>query len=216
MTQSPIREFWGWFAENEDGFHDMIDEAVRQGEAYTALAPLVTAVNDQLRAIHSSLGAELGIQKTPTALIITANGVREAFPWVRRVVMVAPPLRHFRPVAFRRRLSAEVVQELKNIVVKGTQAMNGIPDFYFNCEPIGGDQVHVTVYSPEFRPGAQPPSQLVGAAIVLMEHLLGEYEAAMRIGDNIAFKPMPAPFTPEHSRIRPLIHLPDAVDELFA
>lgn len=214
MARNRIREFWQWFAENEEAFCEMVCKARKQSDPeqiMEMLGPLIAAASEQLQRIHPDLGAVIG-GGDPPELVITAHGSREAFPAVRRVAMSAPVLRCFRVVAFRPRIEFALLEEA---VQTGGPDIAGVRDFYFDYRPKGRDEIDLTVYSPLLRPGADPDDSTLRVFFNLLDMVLGEYDAAVRVGANLEFRPMPEPLTPEHSRIQPLIRLREVVDQLF-
>src|SRR5688500_16970121 len=91
---TPEQRFWDWFAANSHRFVNVErDQEVLFGE-----------LRRQLSRIHPSLTFEFGPQRDQRReLVISADGIKDAFPAVQRLVAAAPDLSDWRIIAFRPR-----------------------------------------------------------------------------------------------------------------
>ena len=85
--------FWQWFVQNSASI----------AKIRTAREPIAMSLGAQLRAIDKHLTFELGPPGPVREFIISADGVREAFPSVVRLVAAARAPKGWKVIAFRQR-----------------------------------------------------------------------------------------------------------------
>ena len=73
--ESPDVAFWSWFATNEDRLFYFEKDQEK----------IFDELNGKLRAIHPSVTFEFGpVKQGKREFVISADGIREAFPFVER------------------------------------------------------------------------------------------------------------------------------------
>ena len=86
--------FWGWFAQHSDELRTLEDGS-----------PLVDEMHFQLGRYYDGLVYEMTMPKdSPRELVVSADGIREAFPAVQVLIARAPVLDGWKFTAFRPRM----------------------------------------------------------------------------------------------------------------
>ena len=100
LNKDPKKEFWRWLVRHR---RDILREVHGKG-AFRSHAWSINELGRRLHDIDSHLGHEIGMADASTIeLIVSADGVRSAFPVVIDLVASAPPLKGFKVTAFRPR-----------------------------------------------------------------------------------------------------------------
>jgi hypothetical protein len=186
---TPEAAFWSWFTRNAD----------RVATIRNATEPVADELADRLASINPDLTFELGTSRRPYELIISAGGIKAAFPAVQRLVAAAPPISGWKIVAFRPRSAAGLIIEIGGYRVDPAEV-------WFEAER-DGKKYGVTLYLPGFRNDTNGKQ----AGYLLLDGSLGEYDVETKLG-FIDFKPLPA--DPVLAGLRPLSELPALVDHL--
>ncbi len=183
--------FWSWFQSNASRIRSAGPDSTMPGE--------ITA---QLQRIHPKLVWEIApAQKGAWEFVVSADGDRSLFHAVRDVVNAAPPIPGFRVKAFRQRGNSLVVRF-------GRRSLSS-SDLWFSAENAGAGAVSVTLYIRGLTPSND--RDLAGAAVILLDELLGEYDACLRIA---ALHRERAPRAPEKAGLKPFVELRTVVDAL--
>ena len=189
--QSPEFCFWQWFEENEARMFDFDGNNEQD-------------VKDLLRELHrvnSSLTFEIGSERDgKREFIISADGVRTAFPSVIKLADAAPALQRWHIIKFRPR--------------RTDRCFIGIGDLHFSSDDVlvalepEGMRIGVTLFIGD---ADHFDEQIVGhIGFLLLDHTLGEYDVEAFVG-TVSFHPK------EHSsRLKkvPLRELPLVFDQL--
>jgi hypothetical protein len=100
FNKDPKKEFWRWLVRYR---RDILNEIQGAG-AFKSYAWSITELGRRLHNIDSRLAHEIGMADPSTIeLIVSADGVKDAFPSVIELVASAPPLEGFKITAFRPR-----------------------------------------------------------------------------------------------------------------
>lgn len=182
-------EFWQWFKMHEA---QLLDAENGQGDGSEALAKALTQV-------HPALTFELGTKdEDRRAFIVSAGGIRQAFPAVSALVKAAPPLPRWKVVAFRPRRNALSIVTLGGVTLSPH-------DVQFTHQ-LEGKRLALTLYIKGYDPARR--AAYARAGYFLLDELLGEYDAETRIS-FIEFKGAAAS---SRSAKLPLLELPAVVD----
>ena len=187
--------FWPWFAQNEP----RLASTVKANPA-----AVMDEIQRHLWEQEPKLLVELSVMPEPGrphGLVISAGGDAALFPAVQRLVASAPTLGSFELIAFRPRHDPEL-----DLTVDGRKVSPG--DFLFRETGRHGGKVDVELAIEGLTPANH--DVLVRAAFMLIDAVLGEYDAELRVG-NIEFTPAPDPPTGAH---RPLDELAKTVDAM--
>ncbi len=165
---SPIDEFWIWFSENASRF-----------ESQEALAELpFKELSKRLNRIDKGLVFEVG-QATPHQLTISADGIPELIPTVRKVVEAAPQIEGWTVLAFRQPLTEPVQIEFQDHTLT-------IDDIFFAVRKM--DKVaDLDIYVDGLH--EQNYKHLAHCTFLLMDSLVGEYAVMTCLGE-LEFLPL--------------------------
>jgi len=172
QTQSaksaPERAFWTWFQSNESRLFDFENDRER----------IFDEVGAELHKIDRALTFEFGPkQDGRREFVISADGIRSAFPKVESLFAVAPSLPRWRFIKFRpRRAPMDVTYG--GVTVEAKFVVVGL-------EP-AGPKANLTIFIPGYSPTAYQTYMPI--AFLLLDQALGEYDVETRVGD-IAIKP---------------------------
>lgn len=184
--------FWAWVAAHVDEL-----KAVKNGRE-----PVTEQLTAALEKIEPGLVFELGVGRDPFELIISADGKKELFPVVQRLVAAAPPLAGTRVIAFRPRKDIESFSmQVREQRLSGKNLW-----FVAGEDPARKGLLGVDVFVEGMRTENEEP--LRTAAFMMVEAAVGELDLETRIG-ALEFKPAPAqPAAP----LQPLKDLPVVLD----
>lgn len=100
FNRDPKKDFWRWLGNHRAKIH----EEIKGPGAPTSQHWSINEVGRRLKDIDASLVHEIGMADLSTIeLIISADGIKAAFPAVIELVKSAPPLDGFKITAFRPR-----------------------------------------------------------------------------------------------------------------
>ena len=185
--------FWKWFQSNGQELFN----------APTAANPHFDGVKRELSKVRPGLTFEVSrIENGKRELVISADGNRDAFPAVKRLVAAAPSMSNWYVTAFRPRES----RSLTSLRIE----MGGITldpeDIWFAARPpASGSGVELLFAIRGMT--TQNIEKYMRAAIILMETALGEYDAVMKVRSVRAIK-----LPDDPSRLRPFTALPAFID----
>jgi hypothetical protein len=166
VQEIAIRGFWKAFLQNE--------EALFGGEDYAA------DLRGLIERVHPDLEFDIGpVEAGRREIVISAGGIRDAFPAVESLARGAPPLGRWNIVRYRQRRH-----------VRGTVTFQGLalsPDnVRFEIQP-GGPGAGIVLYMPGYT--QQEHSRYLALALLMLDTLLGEYDVEMKLG-NITIEPL--------------------------
>ena len=159
---APEQEFWKWFQAHEAMLFDL--EKNRE------------AVFDQLAAEMHKVNPDLTFEFGPRdqncrEFIISADGIKEAFPKVEALFAAAPSLPRWKFIKFRPRRKpfdisyAGITVKAKSVLVRLSRA---------------GQKANVTVYLPDYKQNADDKYMTI--TFLLLDQALGEYDVEMYVG----------------------------------
>ncbi|GAB3283614.1 hypothetical protein GCM10027449_26810 [Sinomonas notoginsengisoli] len=193
----PEQQFWAWFASNEDDlFAFEADPGARSAQLGAAL-----------RQVHPGLTFEFGpVEEVPghgprRDFVISADGIRSAFPAVQALHAAAPDLPRWRVLKFRPRRRTIMT------VVFGGHAIE--PDaLRFAVSPDHG-KVGITAYVPGLTDATR--DSMVPVVFLILDQALGEFDVETKAGfiDILPSGQAPADAVPASG-------LADAFDALVA
>jgi hypothetical protein len=181
--------FWNWFIEHEDM---LLDCKVDQEARFDQLAA-------ELQKVDPDLTFEIGPHERGREFVISAGGIKRAFPSVSSLVDAAPPLARWQVTAFRpRRMPASIV-EFRGKRVSPQDVQFTLLD--------NGKTAGLYLFIPGFR---EDDADLKQIGYLLLDETLGEYDVESRLG---LIKMLP-PDARTEGRRHPLAELPTLFDQL--
>jgi hypothetical protein len=97
-------DFWSWFAKRESELFDF--DPAREAERERLFDELAT----ELRRVDPDLTFEFGAKAKKREFVVSAAGIKRAFPAVVSLVAAAPTLERWQLIAFRPRRTPNIVE----------------------------------------------------------------------------------------------------------
>jgi hypothetical protein len=190
-ADAPEAQFWRWFEEHEGQLfafeRDQDATLARLGEA--------------LGRVHHDLTFELGPVRDGTReFVISAGGIKAAFPAVVALASASPSLPRWRITKFRPRRAPISELSFGDIVLRSAEIA-------FVAEP-DGDKVGLRIFIQGYAP--TPERHYEQMAYLMLDEAIGEYDMETKVG-FIEFAPLREPYAAER---RPLDELGRTVDRL--
>lgn len=161
--QKAIQEFWEWFLENRLRFSNLQSLDHR----------LINDLGSRLNKVEKGLVFQIGQGDQGKVLEISADGIRDLFPAVRKVVDAAPNVEGWRILAFR-----QPARDASDIVLEFNGNRLSPADMLFTSRS-SGNRARIVVYVPTVLHDV--PKDLVGAAFIILDAILGEYAVETKI-----------------------------------
>jgi hypothetical protein len=190
---SAEEKFWRWFQKHED---DLFSFERDQDHVFDLLAA-------RLQQVHPDLTFEFGPEEDGRRdFVVSAGGIRAAFPAVHSLVAAAPPLEKWLVVPFRPRRNPDVTLSFGDHSVSASDVLVSVEQ--------DGERLGLTVIIPGF--ASTPNRQYEQIGFLLLDNALGEFDVETKVGFIEFAESHPA--TAE--RIVSLLELPIYVDQHFA
>ena len=155
--------FWRWFQANETRLFDFEKDQDR----------IFDELQRQLQRIQPSLTFEFGPkQEGKREFVISADGIKEAFPAVIGLVDAAPPLPRWKITKFRPRRGFQSPVTLNGLKISPEQLK-------FTIEP-DGDKVGITLFIEGYNPRER--DRYAGVVYLMLDQALGEYDVETKVG----------------------------------
>jgi hypothetical protein len=190
-SKSTQAKFWKWFVEHEAELFDFESD---QERIFRQLAAA-------LHRVHPHLTFEFGPKGAKREFVISAGGIKSAFPAVVALANAAPELPRWQVTAFHPRRSPLHVVEIEDKRIN--------PDDVHFSLLHNGTTAGIRLFVPGFREGDTVLTQLI---YLLLDGTLGEYDVETRLG---LIKILP-PETATDGERYPLAELPERFDALVA
>ncbi|PND36793.1 hypothetical protein C1O66_04070 [Paucibacter aquatile] len=159
---TPESDFWKWFQRNEQMLFNF---EANQERTFDLLAA-------QMQRVHPSLTFEFGpVRGGKREFIISADGIREAFPKVEDLFAAAPTLPKWEVIKFRPRRDPFDI-EYGGISVKASTVLVIIQG--------DGAKAGLTVLIPGYTEAQR--NTYMGVAYLVLDQALGEYDVETRVG----------------------------------
>ena len=184
---NPEQSFWKWFKAHDDVLFNFEKDQER----------IFDQLGDEMHKLNPGLTFEFGPKENGRReFVISADGIRDAFPEVEALYATAPSLPRWKFIRFRpRRRPLDV--SYGGISVQASTVR-------VHIEPMG-QTADLTVFIPGYTPTAK--KEYTTAAFLLLDGALGEYDVEARVG-RIQVDSMPKSSVQTNS----LDGLPDAFD----
>src|ERR1035438_3243916 len=178
---TPEQEFWKWFQKNEASLFTF----------ETNQEAVFDRLGTQMKKVQDSLTFEFGpVENGKREFVISADGIKAAFPAVERLYASAPKLDRWIFIKFRPRRTP------MDIEYSGVKAK--ADDVYCTVEPDRG-KAGITVFFRGYE--AEKDKTYKGIAFLMLDQALGEYDVETKVG-FIEVKPFSAESTLEKKPIK--------------
>jgi hypothetical protein len=195
QKQDSIDQFWNWFALNQANLHNFQSDPDKT----------LTQVLDEARKINKGLAVEFEPPKNNIVNVtISADGDRNLFPVVQKIVEKAPRIEGWSFVAFRQRIPREKLKEI-SLKVQGVELSPNKMKF---LPVVSGDSLDVIIYGNNITD--QNFNQVAYGGLMLVDNILGEYDCVKKIR-SYDFQNMPKKRAGLKD-LRPLVDLAKYVD----
>jgi hypothetical protein len=185
------QEFWNWFVQHEaDLFAFEAD-----------FENIFDQISTELKKVDSDLTFEFGPSETKREFVVSAGGIKRAFPAVVSLVAAAPVLERWKVTAFRPRRSPPNIVELQGRRVDPREVQFSLLD--------NGRNAGVCLFIPGFR---EDDLELKQIGYLSLDEALGEDDVETRLG----LIQMLSPQTPIDGERHPFSDLPARFDQLVS
>jgi hypothetical protein len=187
---TPELNFWAWFQAHEE---EVFNFERNQEAVFDKLAA-------QMRRVNPSLTFEFGPKKgDKREFVISADGIKDAFPSVEKLYAAAPPLKKWEVIKFRPRRDPSDIN-YQGIAVRAASVTISIKK--------QGAKVALTVLIPGYIESRH--ASYSGIAFLFLDQAIGEYDVETRVG--VIDVAMPSA---RYADAIPLEDLPATFDKLF-
>jgi hypothetical protein len=196
IAMSAQNDFWKWFIEHEGELSsfDPNQEAERE-RIFDGLAL-------ELQKVDPNLAFEFGPNESKREFVISAAGIRSAFPAVVSLAAAAPTLERWKVIAFRPRRPPTAVK-FRDKCVDAREVLFTLLD--------NGSMAGISLFIPGLgKDGGDGDLKVIG--YLLLDEALGEYDVETRLG----LVEMLSPDTHTSGERYPLTELPRLFDQLLA
>lgn len=175
-AQSLSSTFWDWFLANRNS----ISERMRSGDG-DKFESTIQKVNEKMQLVAPDAFFLYKYDGQRNIFFASADGVRDAIPLLKQLIKAAPVIEDWGFLAFRpgdNDPGARIV--IKDFVL----SVSGISFLAFD---LGDEGIGITLYPTDMTEDCLQPFEF--AASVLMQHIIGEYEA-MPLIDSLQGQPL--------------------------
>ena len=158
----PEAQFWAWFKKNQDMLYHFERDHQRTFDK----------LNAAMSKVHPDLTFEFGQEENgKREFIISADGLKDAFPAVESLYASAPSLPRWTFIKFRPRRSAMKIQ-MGEVKLESTDIEVAIE--------ADGDKAGFTVFVKGY--DESQLQQYKHAAFIMLDHAIGEYDMETKVG----------------------------------
>jgi hypothetical protein len=190
--EAPEQKFWKWFLRHEDEFFRFDSAAVAERER------LFDNLAAELRKVDGDLTFEFGPKDEKREFVISADGLKRAFPAVAALVAAAPKLARWDVIGFRPRRPPCIIE------INGKRVDPS--DVYFTLLD-NGKRAGIRLFVPGF---SENEAGLKQMGYLFLDGALGEYDVETELG---FIEVLPSNSKTEGERC-PLADLPSKFDAL--
>ncbi len=190
---SKIKKFWKWFTENEERLYNFQNNQMR----------IFNETAKQLNKINRYLVFEFGVKEGgKREFVISANGMKEAFPAVEALYYSAPKLERWDFIKYRPRRDDIIDIQIADVKVKAGEV-------YFRLFPnYETHKIDIVLYLPVY--SGEHKQIYENIALLFLDEALGEYDVETKIG----YIEIDDRNAEDFKEAQPLKKLPQVFDEL--
>ncbi|HZQ23322.1 MAG TPA: hypothetical protein VFA89_11030 [Terriglobales bacterium] len=189
-------QFWKWFTQHEPELFSFDPGLEAEREA------LFDQLASELQKVDPDLTFEFGPNAPRREFVISAGGMKRAFPVVASLVDAAPHMDRWQVTAFRPRRAVPNIVQFRDKRVDPKDVQFSLMD--------NGKMAGIYLFIPGFR---QEDSDFKQIGYLLLDETLGEYDVEARLG---LIKMLPADAGGSKGDRHPLSELPTLFDRLVS
>jgi hypothetical protein len=165
MSGAEYDKFWKWFQEAQDSIFSWETDQTRT----------FTELLTHLRRIHPDLVFELSaVKQGRREFVISAGGMKAAFPAVTALVQAAPPLPRWQVIAFRQR------KDVPDIHCGGTRVVR--ESLRFDYVAKGMKKINLTLFIPGLAKASEEDrNELMSIGFLFLDAIIGEYDVETKL-----------------------------------
>ncbi len=164
--ESKEEKFWNWFEKNQETYYSEIENLEIREEIFSELTKNLKKVNEDLVFEFSPIH-----ENNVREFTISAEGMKELFPIVEKLIEKAPKLKNWKFNAFRQRIPGD------DFEIQYGDLKIGYSDIYYRSENDNG-KLGIELNIKNFDDEAQTQN----AIYILLDGLIGEYDVTTKIG----------------------------------
>jgi hypothetical protein len=197
-TSTREGQFWKWFVENSSKLSEFaIDPKILPSNDDPIIQELDTAFSKVAEGLTFEIS---GLTDFGREFIVSANGNRKLFAIALRLVGAAPVLPGWKFIAFRQSKDTHISLTFGDLKISGD-------DIWFKVTP-DWEKLDIVLYIKGLT--ARNHKTMLGAAFIMLDNALGEYDVETKIG-GIDLQPLPS--KPERLGLKSFHSLPNIVQE---
>lgn len=164
--QSKEDKFWSWFIKNQETYYNEIENSEIQRALFNDLSA-------KLQSVHQDLVFEFSpIHENGTReFTISAEGIKELFPTVEKLIQQAPEIENWQFNAFRQRIPGDEFE------IHFGEVNIGYSDLYFRYVDGAYGELGIELNILDY----DGSTQMQNAIYILLDGLIGEYDMTMGI-----------------------------------
>jgi hypothetical protein len=164
--ESKEEKFWNWFEKNQETYYSEIENLEIREKIFNELSKNLKKINEDLVFEFSPI-QENNIRE----FTISAEGIKDLFPVVEKLVEKAPKLKNWKFNAFRQRIPGDEFE------IQYGDLKIGYSDIYYRSEDDNG-KLGIELNIKNF----DGKGQTQNAIYILLDGLIGEYDVTTKIG----------------------------------
>lgn len=165
FKSNPEEDFWKWFEKNEKFIYENVENNDQQEKLFDEISSRLHKIDKNLvfefSPIHENKIREFSI---------SADGLKESFPAVEKLIAISPKIKNWQLNAFRQRVPGD------DWTLDFGKFKIGYNDIYFR-HSISNNELGIELNIRNYDESAQ----MINAIYVLLDGLLGEYDVTMNI-----------------------------------
>jgi hypothetical protein len=167
MFGSEYDKFWEWFQEAQDRIFDWETDQTRT----------FSELSTHLRRVHPDLVFEFSaVKQGRREFVISAGGMKAAFPAVTALVQAAPRLLRWQVVAFRQR------RDVPDIRCGGRRVVR--ESLRFDYVANGMKKIDLTLFIPGLAKASQEDrNELRSIGFLFLDAIVGEYDVETKLAE---------------------------------
>lgn len=163
-TQSKEDRFWNWFLKNQETYYAEVDNLDLREKLFDDLTTHLVKAHPDLVFEFSPI-RESGVRE----FIISADGIKAAFPLVEKLVAKAPTIEKWQFNAFRQRVPGD------ELAIRYGDLEISYSDIYFRYQDGEYGKIGIELNIRNFN----GEDYIKNAIYILLDSLIGEYDVTM-------------------------------------